>query len=545
MGALTTKTLKRHFLPASLAISRIDSFFSQTKHLHNARFARLHELNSLLTHSIDETGTGLLLGVNHLDQILRVRKTPARRELGNVLVVAPTRGGKGLLAVSQLLTWPHSVIVNDIKGDLFTQTAGYRSTLGPVFVIDPTGVGHRYNPLHGKNTEDDLLSIATHLLFQAQEKEKIYTKRAIFMLLQMFKAARVEQIDPLPYTRFLVNELGLSGTANRLYTISPSLATRFLDTEFQKADLSDKFLLSCWGTLCARMRPLLTETTIRSLSGSDFTASALMTSQKPVTVYLRLRERDLVAQTPLVRLLFGSLTDELITTNDERGGEGCHPVLILADEAGRTPIPSLSESATTVVGRHISLWVAVQDLKQLEGAYGQARADTLRNNMDSQIYYRQQAYKTAEHIEQTLGRKSGYARSETSREGHGPTQGLVEQAVSVITAQDIMCMTDEDIIGRHRHLRPFMARRMDWQKHPLLRRRRSIKPPILPKLPLLQVIDLRETNVKETAVSNDHLTFKAQKERGDYELTNPDEIGRVPQRVREGLIFTARGREDS
>jgi hypothetical protein len=44
-------------------------------------------------------------------------------------------GGKGLLAVSQLLTWPHSVIVNDIKGDLFETTAGDRAKRGPVVVI--------------------------------------------------------------------------------------------------------------------------------------------------------------------------------------------------------------------------------------------------------------------------------------------------------------------------------------------------------------------------------------------------------------------------
>jgi type IV secretion system protein VirD4 len=58
---------------------------------------------------------------------------------GNVLVDALTRGGKGLLAISQLLTWPHSVVVLDIKGELYDATAAYRKTKGPVFVIDPEG----------------------------------------------------------------------------------------------------------------------------------------------------------------------------------------------------------------------------------------------------------------------------------------------------------------------------------------------------------------------------------------------------------------------
>src|SRR5207248_6810484 len=129
------------------------------------------------------------------------RPTKARRELGNMLIVAPTRGGKGLLAVSQLFTWKHSVIVNDLKGDLFSATAGYRSTLGDVFVIDPTGVGHRYDPLKSRITEDQLYSSAARLLFKPNERDPIFTQRATAMLTQLFLAARVENIPPLPYVR--------------------------------------------------------------------------------------------------------------------------------------------------------------------------------------------------------------------------------------------------------------------------------------------------------------------------------------------------------
>ena len=46
-------------------------------------------------------------------------------------------GLRELLAISQLLTWPHSVVVVDIKGELYQTTAGYRATLGNVFVLDP------------------------------------------------------------------------------------------------------------------------------------------------------------------------------------------------------------------------------------------------------------------------------------------------------------------------------------------------------------------------------------------------------------------------
>src|SRR5437763_11533658 len=144
------------------------------RRLHRARFARLDELTSITSGNPDPTS--LLIGINRFKQFLLVRPTKTRRELGNMLICAPTRAGKGLLAVSQLLSWKHSVVVNDIKGELFSATAGYRSTLGSVFVIDPAGVGHSYDPLQEKKTEDELLSAATHLLYQADEgHERIVT----------------------------------------------------------------------------------------------------------------------------------------------------------------------------------------------------------------------------------------------------------------------------------------------------------------------------------------------------------------------------------
>src|SRR6266700_2300023 len=167
--------------------------------IHRARFAHRHELNRLL--SKDTCPDGVLLGQRRdflfFKRFVVVRPAKNRREIGNTLIVGPTRSGKGLLAVSQLLSWKHSVIVNDIKGELFAATGGYRSTLGEVFVIDPAGVGHSFDPLLGKNTEDELYALASHLLFEADERERIFTQRATDMLTQMFLASRIEGIAPL------------------------------------------------------------------------------------------------------------------------------------------------------------------------------------------------------------------------------------------------------------------------------------------------------------------------------------------------------------
>src|SRR5512133_1672624 len=205
--------VNRFFYSLTLFFHWLTGFMPVRSGLHTARFARPTELQRLAG---TRTGPSLVLGVGSFGQVLRVTPTPVRSALGNLLIVAPTRGGKGLLATAQLLTWLHSVVINDIKGDLFAQTAGYRSTLGPVFVIDPTGVGHRFDPLLTKNTEDELFSSATHLLFKSDEADgAIFTQRAIVMLTQIFLAAREEGRAPLPYAREIIR-LGLPATAERL-----------------------------------------------------------------------------------------------------------------------------------------------------------------------------------------------------------------------------------------------------------------------------------------------------------------------------------------
>jgi type IV secretion system protein VirD4 len=377
-----------HRLLAQLSIflSRLSAFFRQAQSLHTARFATLHELSALLTPTFDErvadAQTSLLLGTGSFNQLLTVRPTKTRRELGNTLVVAPPRSGKSVLATAQLLTWQHSVIVNDVKGELFAQTAGWRSRLGKVYVIDPAGAGHRYDPTVGKHTDLELKAIVKGLLYKPEEGEgEIFTQRAIRMLTPIFHAARLETMPLLPYAAYLMNQ-PIQTVAQRLNALGPELATRFLDGQLEETDFQNKFLLSAWGTLTARLDALLSDSVAQCFSRSDFTPQDVMCSQEPITVYLRWKEQDLLVLAPLVRLMWTSLIDELTATYDQEGGRNCHPVLLLIDEAGRQAIPSLAEHATTVVGRGSTLWLAIQSLAQLDAVYGKDRATILRDCMN-------------------------------------------------------------------------------------------------------------------------------------------------------------------
>src|SRR4051812_42998450 len=89
----------------------ISGLLGHQKQLHNSRFAHASELKELIAHSFDENDS-LLIGKDKFDHVLRICPSAKRRELGNILIEAPTRGGKGLLATSQLLSWKGSVVVN-------------------------------------------------------------------------------------------------------------------------------------------------------------------------------------------------------------------------------------------------------------------------------------------------------------------------------------------------------------------------------------------------------------------------------------------------
>ena len=121
--------------------------------------------------------------------------------------------------------------------------------------------------------------------------------------------AASREIAPFPYLRFLIH-LGLADTAAHLTALIPPLQPGFWIPIF-KADLTDKFLLSCWGSLVHPLQPILTETVIRSLTHSDFTASELMCSPKPKTVYIRWKEQDLLPLAPLNRLMLGFMDQRI------------------------------------------------------------------------------------------------------------------------------------------------------------------------------------------------------------------------------------------
>jgi type IV secretory pathway TraG/TraD family ATPase VirD4 len=344
----------------------------------------------------------------------------------------------------------------------------------------------------------------------------------MMMLTQLFLAAREENRQAgydkyrlLPYAGQLMH-LPINQIAAHLQAVSPELATKFLSGAYDPEKDYDekKFLTSSWHLVTSRLYPILSDELLRCFDGSDFRGEEIITSKQPVTVYLRLPEAELLALSPVIRLLFQSLINACTNTYDTKLGrtpkeKGCYPVLFLIDEAGRAKIPQLYEHATTVVGRQMSLWIAVQSIVQLEAIYGWANAQVLLDNLDSKVFYRQ-GHATAEYLERELDKTSKFSRSQSSREGGYETQGLSEQAVPLVSKTRIKEMEDWEVIIRHHNLPAFWARRMNWREHPILRQRQALRPQQSLPLPPLTPIELRtpQSNASDDLINPDEPSMK-------------------------------------
>jgi type IV secretory pathway TraG/TraD family ATPase VirD4 len=126
---------------------------------------------------------------------------------------------------------------------------------------------------------------------------------------------------------------------------------------------------------------------------------------------------------------------------------------------------------------------------------------------------------TAKDIEEDLYYKSGFAHSKTEHEG-STSNGENEQRVPVMSAHQIRFEMDiEEVIGVRAgiHLRPFKARRMDWQRFPILSQRNQIPPPELQPLPPITDIKLSQSQTlsSDNYPNEDDRLFAAEFDRQD------------------------------
>jgi len=91
--------------------------------------------------------------------------------------------------------------------------------------------------------------------------------------------------------------------------------------------------------------------------------------------------------------------------------------------------------------------------------------------------FRPADYETAYELCKWLGEKSGFAHSETEREGETVSRGLSEREIPLMTPQQIDQMDRNEVIGKCSGYPTFKAWRFKYEQFPELNRRRQMTPP--------------------------------------------------------------------
>lgn len=411
----------------------------------------------------------------------------------HVLCFAPTRSGKGVgLVVPTLLTWPHSAIVHDIKGENWDLTAGFRSRFSRVLLFDPTNEASApYNPLmevrRGINEVRDVQNIADVLVDPegSLERRNHWEKTSHALL-----------VGAILHVLYAEPDKTLAGVASFLSdpkrsietTLAAMMATQHLGEEgvhpvvasaarelLNKSENERSGVLSTAMSFLGLYRdPVIAKVTRQC----DWRIADLVDPARPVTLYLVVPPSDISRTKPLIRLILNQLGRRL--TEDLAEGSDRRRLLLMLDEFPALGRLDFFESALAfMAGYGIKAFLIAQSLNQIEKAYGQNNA--ILDNCHVRVCFATNDERTAKRISESLGTATEL-RAMKNYAGHrlSPWLGHLmvsrsETARALLTQGEIMQLPDTDEIVMLAGAHPIRAKKARYYADPRLAKR--VEPP--------------------------------------------------------------------
>ncbi|MCC5053907.1 IncP-type conjugal transfer protein TraG [Xanthomonas campestris pv. campestris] len=350
---------------------------------------------------------GVVLGMTEDGQYL-THNGPEHLE-----VTAPSRSGKGVgIVVPTLLNWQASVVVNDIKGENWELTSGYRSRIGYALKFNPTQRDTcRFNPLAeirpGDNEVKDAQNV-TDMLVDPDGKGKPdhWSKEADSWLLAVVLHVLYAEPDKTlaGIAMFLDNpertmEATLQymlDTKHRNGKVHPVVAIGARAMLNKSADERSGVHSTARSFFNLYYDPIVGAAT----SESDFRITDLMRAKYPLSLYLISPPSDKSRLRPLFRLMLQQITRRLTEELHPEGNK--HRLLLLVDE-----FPSLGkleffeEGLGYVAGYGIKCMMINQSYNQIVKYYGPS--NTVMDGAHIHVWYAPNTDETAKRISDSLG----------------------------------------------------------------------------------------------------------------------------------------------
>ncbi len=347
------------------------------------------------------------------------------------LTYAPTRSGKGVgLVIPTLLSWPHSAVIADLKGELWALTAGWRKEHANQAVLrfEPASSrgSARWNPLDeirvGTDYEvADVQNLATLIVDpdgKGLESHWQKTSQALFVgviLHAIYKAknggppatmAQVDALltDPARPIKALWEEMVSFGhlPGGQNHTVIGRAARDMMDRPDEEAG-------SVLSTAKSYIELYRDPVVAANTSASDFAIRDLMNSDNPVSLYIITQPTDKNRLRPLVRIMLNMMVRILAPKQEFEGGRVKagykHRMLFMIDEfpsLGKLEI--IQESLAFAAGYGLKFYLICQDINQLrsrETGYG--HDELVTSNCHVQNAYPPNRLETAEHLSKMTG----------------------------------------------------------------------------------------------------------------------------------------------
>lgn len=408
------------------------------------------------------------------------------RFVGHVVTVAPTGSGKGIGAViPNLLDYPGSALVLDVKGENAAVTARARRALGQaVHVVDPFAVngdgGAAFNVLDRLDVwNPDCVSesaiLADALVIAESKGDAVHFDESAKNFLQglMLHVAGLDDAERrhLGELRRLLTAgesefFDVLGAMAADETAAFGIPARAANTLMGMADKERGSVLST----ARRNTAFLDDPRVSAaLSRSDFDLSEIKATA--MTVYLVMPANRLAPNARFLRLFISSVVAAITSSNVQPA----HRVAFLLDEFGQLGYMKQIEDAVSLLrGYGLSFWVFIQDLSQLKGTYPKWQT-FLANSAKS--FYGTDDYDTAKYISDSLGKATiEFETENTGRNSgsglsggggsmnRGKSSGTSQQFTGreLLTPDEVMRLGPEHPIVLVRGERPYLLDRLNY-----------------------------------------------------------------------------------
>jgi type IV secretion system protein VirD4 len=346
----------------------------------------------------------------------------------HIAAIAPTRSGKGVgLVVPTLLSWPHSLVVNDQKAELWHLTAGWRQREAgnTVLRFDPGAASGSigFNPLaeirlgtiHEVGDVQNLVTILVDPEGKGLVDHWAKTSHAFLtgaILHVLYRARATGSVGALPQVALALSDparpvgdlyrdmLDNKWAAGETH---PTIATAARDMTNRPDEERGSVLSTAMSFLSLYRDPLIA----RNVSRSDFRIMDLMNHEKPVSLYLVVRAEDKDRMKPLMRLIINQLVRVLLRPDITYAGgrpqmPHKHRLLLMLDEfPSYGKLEVFQEALAYIAGHGIKAYLIMQDIAQLWGAYG--RDESVISNCHLRVAYAPNKIETADWLSRMTG----------------------------------------------------------------------------------------------------------------------------------------------